>query len=229
MATKTYELDNLGKVTIVKRSTNRHLRLTIAGDGTIKVSIPSWTPYKTGIDFAKSKSNWIKKERPNPIVLDNNQPIGRAHRLYFQPTIDIVKPKSRINENQIIISHSLQQNSTNKEVQLVATNASIKALRKQAESLLPQKLKILAENYSLPYNGIQIKQLSRRWGSCDQKNNIVLNLFLIQLPWELIDYVILHELTHTQHLNHSPIFWSKLETMVPDAKQLRKHLKNYPD
>lgn len=79
----------------------------------------------------------------------------------------------------------------------------------------------------MPYRDIQIKQLTRRWGSCDQKKSIVLNLFLIQLPWELIDYVIIHELTHTKHLNHSTDFWDSLETFKPQARQLKKQLNNY--
>lgn len=220
----------MGLVTVIKRSTNRYLRLTIATGGDIKVSIPSWASYQAGLDFARSKSDWINVKRPQPILLSDNQPIGRAHRLYFKPIGNIDKSKSRVSGSQIIISHPINQSIASSEIQAVAIKASTKALRKQAENLLPQRLKILSVINSLDYKDVTIKQLSRRWGSCDQNKSIVLNLFLIQLPWELIDYVILHELTHTKHLNHSPEFWNKLETMAPNARTLKKCLNNYrPD
>jgi len=140
---------------------------------------------------------------------------------------NLSKTKSRIIKNQIIISYSESLDYTDQEVQSVAIKASIKALRQQAENLLPQRLDILSKTYLLPYRDVQIKQLTRRWGSCDQKKSIVLNLFLVQLPWELIDYVIIHELTHTKHLNHSLEFWHSLETVKPQARLLKKQLNNY--
>jgi hypothetical protein len=191
------------------------------------VSIPTWATYKSGLEFVKSKSSWINKKRPLPQAIRNNQTIGRAHRICFKKMSNISKTKSRIINNQIIISHPDSLDYSDKQVQSIATKASIKALRQQAQSLLPQRLDILSKTYLLPYRDIQIKQLTRRWGSCDQNKSIVLNLFLIQLPWELIDYVIIHELTHTKHLNHSLEFWNSLETIKPEARQLKKLLNKY--
>jgi predicted metal-dependent hydrolase len=68
--------------------------------------------------------------------------------------------------------------------------------------------------------------MKSRWGSCDQHRNIVLNLFLIQLPWEQIDYVLLHELTHTEVLRHGPDFWRAMERVLSDVKQLRKAVRS---
>jgi predicted metal-dependent hydrolase len=70
-------------------------------------------------------------------------------------------------------------------------------------------------------------RLKGRWGSCDQDKNIVLNLFLMQLPWQLIDYVLLHELCHTMHLDHGPGFWQTFLMHKPTAKDLRREIRHY--
>jgi hypothetical protein len=107
-------------------------------------------------------------------------------------------------------------------VQKAARSVSIRALRREAEELLPQRLQSLAKAHDFTYGSVAIRQLKGRWGSCSQHSDITLNLFLMQLPWELIDYVILHELTHTKVMRHGPPFWSELEKYAPNARQLRK-------
>ena len=69
--------------------------------------------------------------------------------------------------------------------------------------------------------------MTSRWGSCDQQHNIVLNLFLMQLPWELIDYVLVHELAHTQVLRHGPDFWQLMERLLPDCRSLRRRMRDH--
>ncbi|HET8992036.1 MAG TPA: M48 family metallopeptidase, partial [Candidatus Saccharimonadales bacterium] len=64
-------------------------------------------------------------------------------------------------------------------------------------------------------------------GSCDQSKNITLNLYLMQLPWHLIDYVLLHELTHTVVFKHGPDFWAEMDKYLPDSKSLRSEMKDY--
>jgi hypothetical protein len=100
-------------------------------------------------------------------------------------------------------------------------------LRIQAESLLAKRLQQLASSHQIPYSSLRIKRMKSRWGSCDQHNNIVLNSFLVQLPWEFIDYVIRHELTHTHVMHHGTDFWQALEQLQPDAKRLRREIRRY--
>jgi predicted metal-dependent hydrolase len=116
---------------------------------------------------------------------------------------------------------------TDPAVQAMANRASIRALRAQAETLLPQRLKSLSTQNQISYRSVNIRHLKSRWGSCDQQANITLNLFLIQLPWDLIDYVLLHELTHTKILKHGPEFWQAMTDVMPEVKQTRQRLKNY--
>jgi predicted metal-dependent hydrolase len=99
--------------------------------------------------------------------------------------------------------------------------------RSQARKKLINRLNELAEMYGFTYNRVFIRNQQTRWGSCSLKDNINLNIKLVLLPAELMDYVILHELVHTRVKSHSREFWSELNALVGDAKGLSSRLKEY--
>lgn len=77
------------------------------------------------------------------------------------------------------------------------------------------------------FGQVRIKNQRGAWGSCSSKKNLNFNWRLITLPPELADYVILHELCHTVHLNHSAEFWAFLERLAPEYRTLRIRLRTY--
>ena len=99
--------------------------------------------------------------------------------------------------------------------------------REDARKILNQRLGELAAEHDFEYGKVSIRKQKTRWGSCSSQNNISLNQNLLHLTDELIDYVLLHELTHTRVKDHSPSFWNELETVCPDAKEKRRLLKTY--
>lgn len=228
MAFKEFQLDGLGAVTVYKRKGSRSIRLSIRSDGSLRVTIPTWTPYAAGLTFAQSRTAWIQRHKP--AVRQNLKPdqhIGKAHRLRFVPSLEVAKPASRIRQSEITVTYPSHQNINDDNIQQVATRASIRALRRQAEQLLPLRLAELAGRHGFTYRSVVIKHLKTRWGSCDQNRNIALNLFLMQLPWHLIDYVLLHELTHTNVMQHGPTFWAAMSEVAPDVQTLRKEIRTY--
>lgn len=107
------------------------------------------------------------------------------------------------------------------------TNADLidKAL---AKNQLISRLSQLAQDKGFTFNRVFIRSQKTRWGSCSEKNNINLNIKLVQIPSELSDYVILHELVHTRIKNHSPRFWKELNKYTNNqAKPLDARLRNY--
>ncbi len=86
--------------------------------------------------------------------------------------------------------------------------------RATAKKTLTSRLKQLAEKHGFTYNKVSVRSQRTRWGSCSHKNNISLNMKLVKLPHELMDYVILHELVHTRIHNHSKKFWAELDNYV---------------
>ncbi len=106
------------------------------------------------------------------------------------------------------------------------SDEEIKDLRKKAKNYLPQRTMFLAQKYNFNIGRIALRNQKTRFGSCSYKNNINLNINLMKYDYDIIDYVILHELVHTKIKNHSNIFWSEVEKYCPNYKELRKKLKN---
>jgi predicted metal-dependent hydrolase len=147
--------------------------------------------------------------------------------LHFTASSQATRVTSRLKLSKIEITHPYHISAHDHAVQKAAHSAAIRALRKEAEQLLPYRLRQLAERDGLTYNSVSIKHLKSRWGSCTSQQDITLNLYLMQLPWHLIDYVIFHELTHTKIMQHGPPFWQELERHVSHAKLLRKEINTY--
>lgn len=96
-----------------------------------------------------------------------------------------------------------------------------------ARQSLIARLAELAQRNGFRYNRVSIRRQKTRWGSCSARNNISLNMSLVLLPSELMDYVILHELLHTRIKNHSRRFWAELDKLVGDAQAFDAWLKEY--
>ena len=97
-------------------------------------------------------------------------------------------------------------------------------LREQAQIYLVLWLNEMSRKTQLKFNEVCIRSQQTRFGSCSYKKNISLNDRLLFLPKELVSYVILHELCHTKHLNHSASFWELLATWDPDYREHRRAL-----
>lgn len=220
-------VDEIGEITLNKRRSARSLRLRVTANGDVHVSLPKWLPYNSGVYFVEKKKTWIlnQKSKNQKIILSDGCLIGKTYSLHFQMNSDSNDVKTKIVDQKIIVSTSLDVGS--QAVQTKATIACERALKQEAESLLPPQLQLLAKRHSFDYKNITIRKLTSRWGSCSSHKLITLSYFMIQLPDELVDYVLLHELVHTQHMNHSQDFWQKLEELVPDAKHKRKLLHSH--
>lgn len=97
--------------------------------------------------------------------------------------------------------------------------------RALAREILPKRLDELATKYGFKYGKVFIKNHKTIWGSCSYRNNINLNLNLVALEDEFIDYVILHELTHTVYKHHQKAFYNLLIKNMPNALDIQKRLK----
>jgi len=97
----------------------------------------------------------------------------------------------------------------------------------KAKSMLTGRLRYLAEKHGFTYNRVFIRNQRTRWGSCSRKSNISLNMKIVKLPDELVDYVILHELVHTHKKNHGKSFWKEMDKLVGDGKKMSSKLKKY--
>ena len=190
--------------------------------------MPSWTPYAAAIAFVNQQSDWIRQQlgKHTTQELHDGQKIGKLHTLQFEVISDTQAITSRVTPTKLLVRRYARESITSQEVQVRARTAAIRALRKEALQLLKPRLAELAQQHGFSFAAVQAKELTRRWGSCDSHHNITLNLYLMQLEWPEIDYVLCHELVHTEHMNHGEEFWVRLVAILPSARQLAKTVRH---
>lgn len=94
-----------------------------------------------------------------------------------------------------------------------------------ARAIIHERLVVYSGHYELTYNRVAIRNQRTCWGSCSEYKNLNFNYKIIFLPEMLMDYVIVHELCHLRHLNHSEDFWNLVAETIPDYREKRTHLK----
>jgi len=136
-----------------------------------------------------------------------------------------------------VIAEYINDSATNAENTLLSSNPLAKAKRvkklletyfkQEAEKLFVERLELLSTQTSLVPRKVIIRQYSARWGSCNNRGELSLNYLLIMAPIFVIDYVIIHELCHLEHLNHSKSFWGLVEQYCPNYHIAKKWLKTH--
>ena len=100
-------------------------------------------------------------------------------------------------------------------------------LRKEALAYLPGRVAVLSEKHGYKISGLKIRKMKTRWGSCTTRKSINLNSWLVMVPEDLSDYVILHELVHTRIPDHSSRFWEELDELTGgQSKKYRRELRS---
>ena len=105
------------------------------------------------------------------------------------------------------------------------TELEIKRLQELAKQIIPEKVAYYARLMGVTYGKISIRKQKSRWGSCSREGNLNFNCLLMMAPPEVLDYVVVHELSHRLEMNHSMWFWAQVEKVLPDYRTPRKWLK----
>jgi predicted metal-dependent hydrolase len=226
MAAYELSVPDVGSVRVQKKRGMRSIRLRVTPKGELVVSAPWYVSRPLIEKFLFERKEWMNKhvEKRRTIYYDGMH-FGRNMQLqiFFTPG----KSKSRILADTIQVFLAEEYNPEDDLQQQVIEKKMVRALQLEAESILLPKLYEASQFMNFSFNQGNIRNLTGRWGSCDQKKNITLSLYLVQLPDALINYVIVHELAHTKHMNHSTDFWAEVARYCPDYRLLRKNLKEH--
>ncbi len=95
----------------------------------------------------------------------------------------------------------------------------------QAEQVIGERVEIWKQKFGASVNSVSIRSQRSRWGSCSTKGNLNFNWKLVMAPLDVVDYLVIHELTHLRHMNHSGAFWETVEMHCPDYADKEKWLK----
>ncbi|MCH5321598.1 MAG: M48 family metallopeptidase [Eubacterium sp.] len=129
-----------------------------------------------------------------------------------------------VNKNKAWLERAIER----KKAQLEKNNLSedeINALIKTAKEIIPERVEYFSSLMNLYPTGVKITKAKKRFGSCNSKNSLCFSCFLMNYPIEAVDYVVVHELAHIRHHNHSKEFYNLIAHYMPDYKQREKLLK----
>ena len=207
----------------VERKTVKHIRIRVSVDRSVRIIVPLDFSEDELDTLIRKKQAWIetkinflsvKREKismaPNQIFLHGE----RYTYIYWEKL-----------GRRVIVNHQHRTVQSGKNL----LDPAIQALWCRVwarKTLLPQVQK-LAEEYRFTYNRVYIRNQMTKWGNCSAKKNISLNWRLVRAPQYVVDYVILHELLHTETMNHSQQFWIRLRSIVPDYQSALSWLEKY--
>lgn len=216
----------LGDITVRRNSNTRTMKATVAPNGQLRITLPTYVPLfmaKRMISGSRAQLRELLDTRPSLEITDGMQ-LGKSHSLHIRSGS---RHSLRRSGNQLLLTLSDEESTTDQHVVEEVRKEFLSILRREAKHHLPRRLDYLADTYGFTYSSLRFTHASSRWGSCNNKQAISLNIGLMKLPFELIDYVLIHELSHTKHLNHSTSFWDEVARADPEYKQHRKQLKLY--
>lgn len=207
----------------------RRARIVVRPNMSVEVVLPHGLPNHHAAGFVREKRGWIERslkrfgDLPQSEMRESDHPFPQQlllegvglslSMIYIHTDSDRV----RINEapERLELRGSVDDPAKVK-------SALQRWLKKKARELLPEMLDELARLHGYQYRKVTIRLQKSRWGSCSKAGNINLNAKLLFLPPRLRRYVMLHELGHLKHLNHSPAFWKEVAMTDPDY---RSHIR----
>jgi len=202
------------------KSKRRTLSLSINENAELIVRAPNQISNKRIEEFIIEKSKWINKNKNLMQSRINEMNDSDSDYLFLgniYPLIKVYENPNKIDFNGTEFITSIENQDKFK--------ASLKSWYKiKFKEIAIPRLNYFSDKYNLKINQVRFKNQKTLWGSCSSKNNINLNYLLVMAPMIVIDYVIIHELVHTVHKNHSENFWNAVEAIMPDYKKAKKWL-----
>ena len=203
--------------------TKRKKTISIRIDKTkILVNTPSYIKEDYIQGLLERRKEWISKTilKSNKQYKDN---FANREAFYLGKKYKINIKKGLSNE--IIVKND------NLEILYKRKNFNIKKKLEQwyklkCHLLIEDRLKYYSKKTNLKYNGFSIRSFKTRLGSCDNKKHISFNWKIILMPKQIIDYVVIHELCHIIHFNHSKLFWKEVSNLCPEYKSYKNWIKD---
>ena len=220
--------EEFGTITLRRSAKASHVRIRVAPDGRLRASLPLYAPLflvKRLIKNSREQLRALLVEHHGESSFEAGMQIGKSHTLFVRPTSASTVTAKR-HKLQIVVSLPETKTLQDHDVTRIIRDAVLEALRVEAKSYLPKRLAFLAAQHGFHYDKVRFSHASGRWGSCSSNGTISLNIALMKLPYTLIDYVLIHELSHTIQMNHSPAFWALVEQADPAYKDHRRLLKS---
>lgn len=225
-------------VEVHRRALRRSVSIHLYPNKPIKVVASKSTSQKVIIDFLMAKKDWIEKNLEKFANLAEKFPekkikayedfpyLGKERK--FKVVITLNK-KSFVSVTEEHLLLHIPRNSWSADTPLQEHPTALNEIRhfykREAVKLLSERTQYWSQQMNLQPAQVKFREQKTRWGSCSSKKMINLNWRLIVFEPEIIDYVIVHELAHLAHMNHSEYFWNLVEKYLQNYRELMKSLK----
>ncbi len=235
MSSQTKIISGIGEVKFTKHARSKSTSIRISSGGEVRVSLSPRTSYADAERFVLEKKEWIqqtlKKLKSKPenskIFSPEHDFTTYARRLVMESLPNTKDITHKITRDEILVTYPQNFDISDKNFQTYIKKLILKALAHEAKLFLPSRTQYLADKHGFTFERVSVRDTRSRWGSCSSENNLSLNIHLMRLPEHLRDYVILHELCHTVHHNHSAKFWNLLQKVSGKSDLYKKELKAY--
>jgi predicted metal-dependent hydrolase len=227
MPNKVVHFKSIGPVTFFRNRRSKNIKISVKPDKSVLISFPFFVSEKEVLSFLAKNEAWIRKHQEKAVSLQKNYNEGSEIKTKLH-IVELHQGQAAKVETvgNVVKVYTNDFNSENGRFFL--EDILNQVYRYEARKLLPPRLKELAVIHGFSCNKVSIRNNKRNWGSCSSRNNISLNLQMMKLPDELIDYILLHELVHTEIKDHSERFWKKLDRITGNkARELAKEVKKY--
>jgi hypothetical protein len=211
----------------------RHVSLKVSFQGTLEVVVPPGFDQAEIPAILERRRGWITKTLRR--IETQRQALPAEHAAETPASLDL---RSRQETWQVLYqaargSTVALTQSNPQEITLKGTIEDAAVCRDLLRSWLQRKaraelapwLQQLSQRCDLAYSRLSVRGQSTRWGSCSSSQSISLNYKLLFLPPHLVDYVLIHELCHTVHMNHSKAFWQLVQRYCPECDRAKADLK----
>ena len=227
MPKKVVQFHRIGDVTFSRNKRSKNIKISVKPNKKVLVSFPFFVRTKEAMAFVVENEKWISEQQnkfdSKRIRYQDGSTLET--RLFKVVFCKGKKTKAEINGSTVKIETT---DFEDEHQQYSIDYFLTEVYRIEAKRILPQRLDEIAKQHGFNYNKVTIRNNKRNWGSCSSKNNISLNLQMMKLPDELIDYILLHELAHTEIKNHSAKFWQRMDELTGNrARELSKKVKQY--
>lgn len=228
MPVKVVHFENIGPVTFFRNRRSKNMKISVKPDKSVLISFPFFVSDREVLTFLARNEAWIRKQLEKTTIQQKplNEGFFTKTKLH---TVSLSKGSTNgsvnVKKDDVVI---FVQDFNSERSRFAVEQTLTRIYRVEAHLLLPTRLKELAMKHRFSYNKVTIRNNKRNWGSCSSANNISLNLQMMKLPDHLIDYILLHELVHTEIKDHGDRFWKKLDEITGNkAKELAREVKKY--
>ena len=229
---QSYNHPALGPIEIERVARARNIRISVR-KGRVRVAYPWFSSRERALQFLDTKLDWVRATLEKQQRTEAGRVIRppfrtRQHELRVVPDEKATRATVRVTSDAITLRLPASADIANSEIQELINKGVTEALRREARELLPPMVEAASCRTELDYRSIMIRATRSKWGSCSSRNDLSLSVYLMLLPDHLIDFIIIHELCHTVHRNHSAAFHSLVDHHLGGReKELNRELKQY--